>query len=58
MLRFWLGCGFWHNSHVNLIPTFPSLSFLMTQGDSNMDDSQLQLPSTAHASTVEKTPLS
>lgn len=25
--------GFWHNPRVNLIPAFPSLSFLMTQGD-------------------------
>lgn len=30
--------GFWHNPHVNLIPTFPSLSFLMTQRDSNIGE--------------------
>lgn len=51
MLWFWLGCGFWHNSHVSLIPTFPSLSFLMTQADSNAGDSQEHLqPPRGHLS--------
>lgn len=58
VLWFWLGCGFWHNSHFNLIPTFPSLSFLMIQPDSKAGDSRVRLPGAATTPTAERTPLS
>jgi len=50
--------GFGTIHTISLMPIFPSLSFLMTQPDSNKGDSQVQLPGEVMAPTARRTPLS